>query len=165
MGMALAMSSHGVFSASLLGIEPPADLIVQAGGLEWVWAAPCMPNSPGCTALPDNFVVLSNRFELPTSEQWNASFAGIDALMGAFKTSSITIRCSAAYFFSYNDICNQEDAESGYIWNSPLAPDDTYRFNEASETFLVRTPVPEVGTFTLMMFGLGLVAGMYRRRA
>lgn len=157
--VALAVGQAG--AAAQIGQEPPANLIVQAGGLEWVYASPCAGQSPSCSG-----VQLHHGFGFATDDQWNASFSTINDLMAAFNPSS-GLLCAASYFdITYNH-CDPSNAVSGYIWHSPLAPDADHRDNPASETFLVRVGdvngVPEPASLALAGAAL-LGAAVARRR-
>ncbi|MES2047643.1 MAG: PEP-CTERM sorting domain-containing protein [Pseudomonadota bacterium] len=151
-------SAHAV---SMLGQEPDAALVVNAGGFEWVYAAPCAGQSPSC-----GVVQLSNGFVFASDAQWLASFANIAALQSAFTLPSGGVKCASAYFSTAHNHCDFSDVTSGWIWHSPLALDANHRNGLWSETFLVRVAsndVPEPASMAL--FGLGLAGLAFARKS
>jgi hypothetical protein len=147
-------------AATLLGQTPDPSVIVDAGGLEWVYASPCAPG--GCSN-----VQLYDGFNFATDAQWEASFASIGALVAAFTNADKSTKCASTYFDVTYDHCDIGDATNGYIWHSPLAPDAAHADNNASETFLVRgtAVVPEPGSIVLMLSGIAALALVSRRRS
>lgn len=162
---AAALSGGSASAVTLLGQAPDASVIVQAGGLEWVYAGPCAGAEPSCAV-----VQLHHDFGFATTAQWNASFSNLSALVAAFNTTN-GVRCAATYFNTVYDQCDLPDAQAGYVWNSPLAPSVEHATNPASETFLVRAgaavpaAVPEPGSLALIGLGVMGFAASRRRRA
>ena len=148
---------------ALLGQPPDPAVIVSAGGLEWVWAAPCAGEQPSC-----GVVQLHNGFGFPTDAQWNSSFANLAALIDAFDTPQL---CASTYFSTVHNHCDSGDLGVGAIWHSPLAANDSLRNNSAAETFLVRQVadpdprVPEPASLALAGLALAGLALARRRKS
>jgi hypothetical protein len=156
----VAAGSMTASAAALIGIDPPSNLIVSAGGLEWVHAAPCAPG--GCGT-----ITLHHGFRLPTDSEWLSSFTDLNDLYTKFSTPIPLGKCAAPYFSDQWDHCDFGDVQLGYVYNSPFAPDGLHRFAGISETFLVRGEggeIPEPATYVLVGAGLAAV-GLRRKRA
>ena len=151
---------------ALLGQPPAPALIVSAGNLEWVWAAPCAGEQPSC-----GVVQLHNGFGFPTAAQWNISFASLAALIAAFDPPGPTELCASTYFSTAHNHCDAGDLTVGAIWHSPLAANDSLRNNSAAETFLVRQVadpdprVPEPASLALAGLALAGLALARRRKS
>lgn len=154
----LCGAAAGLPAATLIGQDPPSNVIVYAGGLEWVYAAPCAPN--GCGT-----ITLHHGFRLPTNSEWLSSFADLNDLYTQFSTPSQ--KCAAPYFSNQYDHCDFVDVSGGYVYDSPFAPDDYHRFNDYADTFLVRgegSQIPEPQAWLLIGSGLAGLALLGRRR-
>ncbi|MFZ5928527.1 MAG: PEP-CTERM sorting domain-containing protein [Acidobacteriota bacterium] len=147
-------------AASMIGIDPPSSVVVFAGGLEWVYAAPCAPS--GCGT-----ITLHHGFRLPTTPEWTSSFSDLSDMYTQFSTPNG--KCASPYFSDQYDHCDFGDLQLGYVYGSPFAPDDGHRFHPLSETFLVRGEgggeIPEPASYLLTAIGLSAVALIRRRRA
>lgn len=161
LGGLLLLSASAVLApgATLIGQDPPPSVIVYAGGLEWVYAAPCAPGVYGT-------ITLHHGFRLPASSEWTSSFTDLSDMYNQFNTPSQ--KCAATYFSNEYDHCDFGNFQSGYVYDSPFAPDDAHRYSSWSETFLVRGAggeIPEPASYVLLGSGLIAVAVLRRRRA
>ena len=149
---------------ALLGQPPAPAVIVSAGNLEWVWAAPCAGEQPSC-----GVVQLHNGFGFPSDTQWNNSFANLAALIAAFDAPQLQL-CASTYFSTNFDHCDSGDLSIGAVWHSPLA-DPQYVNHPAAETFLVRQAgdpdprVPEPASLALAGLALAGLALARRRKS
>ena len=154
------------FAVAILGTEPTADKIYDAGnGLEWVYAAPCAGESPSC-----GIVQLHHDFRFATDFEWIDSFTDLAGLIAAFDLNNYdSAICSAPEFSTVHNHCDAGDVLSGYVWHAPIgiSASENHRTSSIAETFLVRdivdTPEPAgLGLLGLGLFGLGMM--MKRRR-
>ncbi len=140
---------------SAMAVDVPSNLIVNAGGMEWAWAAPCAPSAPSC----GNDLVMHDGWNVAAAGEFASSFTGYADLSAQFGGGSM---CASAYFNSGYSHCDNSDVLGGYVWNAPVAWGGQPN-NPASETFVVRA-VPEPETYALMLAGLALVGFVARRR-
>ena len=152
-----AMPATPLYAASQL--ESPIDpaVIVQAGGFEWVWAAPCAPIEQSC-----GVVVFRDNFRLATEAEWHVSFASNDALATAFIKNGDAL-CAAAWFSSVHDHCDKQDLLDGFVWGAPAPIGNSRNYDPAAEAFLVRA-VPEPEGYAMLLAGLGMVGYLARRK-
>ncbi len=150
----LFLSCCTVSAASLLGIEPPADLLVSRNGYQWAWASPCAP-SDGC----DDGVSLHHGFSVATESDWLRDFSSPEDVYAAFLGGSM---CSSAYFSKTYDHCDGGDAAAGHVWNAPWGN----AIAGTADTFVLRSAgaaeVPEPSTYALLATGL-LAVGLRRK--
>lgn len=144
--------------------DVPSNLIVNAGGYQWVWAAPCAPVQPSC----GNTIDLTDGWSIPTTSQWEASFDDGEDVFNAFTLPNMGTLCAASYFNSGYDDCDYWDLEAEYISGAPFAEYDDYADPSAYEAFLVRAPaapaVPEPSSMLLLGSGALAVVGSIRRK-
>ena len=159
LSLGLAALGTGIApAASMLGIDPPPGVIVNAGGRQWVWASPCAPVAPSC----DVAVVLHHGFGIPTLTDWNASFASLASLVAAFLPGGVQL-CASPYFSTSHNHCDTSDLTGGFVWGAPFSVSPSH---PAAESFLVRggQEVPEPNAALLLITGLAGIAGYRLRR-
>jgi hypothetical protein len=154
--------------ATMLGAsafaDVPADLIVDHGGLQWVWADPCAPLEPSCNASGHD-LTLDYGFRLPTAAEW-LLWASDQEIYDAFNSGPNGELCASAYFDSGYSHCDPGDMLAGYLWGAPPPIGNADANNPASETLLVRGQggVPEPGTILLLGTGALGIVGRIRRK-
>lgn len=155
---ALTLGLAGMSSA--MAVDVPANLIVNAGGMEWAWASPCAPAAPTCGA---GTLTMHDGWSIATANDFASSFTGFADLSAQFGAGTL---CAAAYFdsgYGHCDNGNVDPAQNNvHVWNAPTAWGPN-AMDEYSETFVVRG-VPEPETYALMLAGLALVGFVARRR-
>lgn len=143
--------------------DVPTNLIVDRGGYQWVWAAPCAPAQPSC----GNALTLTDGWSIPTTGQWQSSFTDTMDVYNVFTMNGTGQLCASAYFDSGYTHCDSGDLQQGYIWGAPAPIGNSDANNPASEAFLVRAdvaPVPEPSSFLLLGSGALGIFGTIRRK-
>lgn len=152
----LLLASFSMFAGPV-----PPEVIVNAGGLEWVWASPCAPTGPSCGA----DIVGENGFRLATIDEWLASFTDNIDLYNQFEGGA---KCASPYFSSGWTHCDPSDVLAGYVWGAPPPISNGLGFNDnpLAEGFLVRgaSGVPEPSTLSLFGLALATVVAWRRRK-
>jgi len=151
----IALMFSLTWMSSAMAVDVPSNLIVNAGGMEWAWAAPCAPSAPSCGA----DLVMHDGWNLASASDFAASFTGFADVSAQFGAGTI---CASAYFNSGWSHCDNGDLLAGYLWNAPAAWNGVGQ-DYYDETFVVRG-VPEPETYALMLAGLALVGFVARRR-
>ena len=143
--------------------DVPNNLTVTSGTLQWVWADPCAALEPSCN-LSGHDLTLTNGWTLPTNAQWLASFVDTNDVYTAFNITNGYL-CGSAYFDSGYSHCDAPDVQAGAIWNAPAPIGDPFYYsNPNSDSFLVRSTVPEPSS--MLLFGSGMLGlfGVIRRK-
>jgi hypothetical protein len=133
--LASAACAVSALPASALAAGPqldepvPGSVIVQANGLEWVWASPCAQN--GCTS---GIRVGKDGFSFATADQW--------ALRPAVTDFGET-KCAAPWFDETYDHCDYTDPDvdsfgSAPTDGQPAGADGLQAMSGSGETWLVR---------------------------
>lgn len=155
--LVVSIATGSTYAASHLDRPIDPTVIVNAGGFEWVWAAPCATAGTSC-GVP----ILRDGFVVPTQQQWLSTFNSNDALVRAFNNNGLAI-CAAPWFSTVHDHCDIEDLVDGFVWHAPYPIGNTRNNDPAAESFLVRA-IPEPETYAMLLAGLGIVGFAVRRR-
>lgn len=169
----LSLSSLSQAAGINFNTAPPASVIRVAGGLEWIWAAPCAPQAPSCGApgAPAGSYPIQG-FRMATLTEWANSWANRAALIAAFTAPAGGAVCGSPWLNSQYNHCDYGDMTNGHIFGAAVNNicDPNY-FNgcvaSTTETFLVRdlqNRVPAPASLVLVLTALGL-AGWKRRKA
>lgn len=151
-----AVQDHGATVQAITPGPVPADLIVNANGLEWVYASPCLEG--GCSnPSPTNQV----GWRYATYAELTQNFPGC---------SAFTSKCAAQYFDPNYSHCDFSNCDQGLVCSAPgeLCANGQPGL-EYAETFYVRgeaapaIPVPVLSMLGVAVLALGLVL-LARRR-
>lgn len=153
--LGFSTSSHAL---SQLGQAPDPSVIISAGGLEWVWAAPCSPSQPSCGE-----VQLHHGFEVASEQDWLSSFLSLADIIDAFTNDNGGTICASPYFSTAHDHCDLGDLQIGAVFNLPASFGGQFVGSSQLESFLVRAEVPEPETLALLAFGLLGISALRKR--
>ena len=161
--LALAGFLPGLSSAAGVdyGQEPPASVIVDHGGLEWIWAGPCSRGGDSCGVSTELF-----GFHDPSQTEW-ALWSDRGELITAF-----TGKCGSPWLSPFHNHCDQDDLVNGHIWHAfanDICSPPYFNGCEAgtTETFFVRDhigTVAEPQALALSLAGIAMIGWARRRR-